>query len=310
MLIDVKGNRMKLLDSLINKFNSRQKENNVSKKHKKQLRKNKIVNNQVTTATPASLTSVVSAQNSAATIDSFNKQPSTYFQNTRGYSFHTHKISQVATLGKIEIYAFSKVEFDFYAGLDLIINCSQVSISLPALDKQITGPTVFDTLRKHIITPEQLVLNWSDGEIFPVKRAFWQELYKIICEQGFKKIGFCCVGGHGRTGTAIVAFILSNFRPIDNGNEILQSELADVYCDEIVETAAQESYLEHLQLEHSRDNTSDDFPELTWVKPVVSSLPEKETADESSITVDFGEFSEANQAIIQQQYKVEKEGNI
>ena len=45
-------------------------------------------------------------------------------------------------------------------------------------------------------------LNWSDMSDFYLNKEFWLELVDILREQK-KDVIVCCLGGHGRTGTAL-----------------------------------------------------------------------------------------------------------
>lgn len=72
----------------------------------------------------------------------------------------------------------------------------------------------------------------------PIGETIDQILYLI---RSGKKVGVCCFGGHGRTGT-ILSALLTNLEP---EVEDLIGTLRQRYCQKAVETASQEEWVSH-----------------------------------------------------------------
>lgn len=93
-----------------------------------------------------------------------------------------------------------------------------------------------------IIHP-QVTIDWPDMGVPPLKPGFWDKLLSLAKKQGYKNVLFYCVGGHGRTGTALSSILVecSGLTPND---AILF--VRDNYCKEAVESNSQVKYLEQL----------------------------------------------------------------
>lgn len=89
----------------------------------------------------------------------------------------------------------------------------------------------------------EMLLDWFNNQAVCIHPDFWLELKKFIIDKN-QRILVCCEGGHGRTGTAIVALMLTTgqYKTWDAINE-----LRKIYCDEAVETQVQADYLKGLE---------------------------------------------------------------
>ena len=87
---------------------------------------------------------------------------------------------------------------------------------------------------------------------------FWHALWEDLTAQGEKynrsntdkklKVLFCCMGGHGRTGTVVTA--LAQAAGVDGGKDgDLLLRLRSIYCKEMVESVEQITYLKALGVE-------------------------------------------------------------
>lgn len=85
--------------------------------------------------------------------------------------------------------------------------------------------------------------NWEDRTVPPVPLAFWKEVWRIIRQEGHKRVVFCCVGGHGRTGTALASMIVteSGMKP----SKVI-AMVRKLHCEKAVETTGQEEYVKGL----------------------------------------------------------------
>lgn len=177
----------------------------------------------------------------------------------------------------------------------LIINCSgtelgpYVSPTAQANKNPITkvvGLSLKDTMfnTNYFLPPppppfygDEVVLDWGDQKAAPVRTEFWKDLYDWInplpnmLPFPYTEIVFCCVGGHGRTGTAIaslavVSGIWDEKTLVDKDKKPVPKEetsLADIaiaytkalYCKSAIESDAQFEYVEKVEKEQRSDKS-------------------------------------------------------
>ena len=94
-------------------------------------------------------------------------------------------------------------------------------------------------------------LDWPDRSIPPTGRAFWAGLWHILrTYYAGQHIIVCCVGGHGRTGTALGALMATSGPPL-TGATIIET-IRTKHCTEAIETVGQEEYIHRLAREGSQ----------------------------------------------------------
>ncbi len=105
--------------------------------------------------------------------------------------------------GGIKVFGASesKVNDKSVREIDLVINLTGKK-KFTAKSRLVSLPRPFKSLENDFPSVAEIVLNWTDYSDFPAERKFWEKLYSLIQENGYKNILFFCVGGHGRTGTA------------------------------------------------------------------------------------------------------------
>lgn len=91
----------------------------------------------------------------------------------------------------------------------------------------------------------RITLDWEDYEVPRVDREWWELLLKGIRDlTGDAKeldVGFCCDGGHGRTGTAMAIMgCLAGLIPEDKDPV---TWVRQQYCEKVVETQDQIDYI-------------------------------------------------------------------
>ena len=96
-----------------------------------------------------------------------------------------------------------------------------------------------------IVIPE-IAIDWPDYGIPPLSKDFWNWLIEKL-ESYYKKIGHvhllcCCVGGHGRTGTALA--ILGSLLNIIPQDQDPLKFVRNNYCKRAIETEKQTQYIE------------------------------------------------------------------
>lgn len=107
------------------------------------------------------------------------------------------------------------------------------------------------TWRAQRLLPHMVVLPWPDFGIPKVPIEFWKlladDLRDLAKERKRIKVLCTCMGGHGRTGTALLC-LMDMFGQFPNdwdANECVQY-LRKLYCDEAVESTKQVDYFSSL----------------------------------------------------------------
>jgi len=110
---------------------------------------------------------------------------------------------------------------------------SQHSIPIPELSKWESGSS------------QEILLDWDDGQDIELPLQFWIELREYLANTRQNMLVFC-LGGHGRTGTAIAALLIS----IGWKAKDAMAWIRKNYCPEAIETMVQEWYLSALEEEY------------------------------------------------------------
>jgi len=136
------------------------------------------------------------------------------------------------------VYGGSRIEVtDLFDEFDLVVNCTGSSdvrrhtIPLEALAK-------FEKVGK---VPIEIILNWPDMGVVDINPLFWRELWKEIETKGYKTLVYC-VGGHGRTGTALASLLVAAGY---TGAESIKL-VRKIHCSSAIETLDQEGYVKKL----------------------------------------------------------------
>lgn len=93
---------------------------------------------------------------------------------------------------------------------------------------------------------EELVIAWTDFGLPKVKPSFWRALHSYMKTKRWKKVCIHCEGGHGRTGTAMAAILIS---VVKWGMPEAVNFVRKKYCWKAVETFEQCEYLCNLDFE-------------------------------------------------------------
>lgn len=88
------------------------------------------------------------------------------------------------------------------------------------------------------IKTKEINLDWPDGSIPIISIQFWKDL-KDHLEKAKSKMLIFCLGGHGRTGTAIACIMVACGWEADTAMQWIW----DNYCKEAIETKGQEEYV-------------------------------------------------------------------
>lgn len=161
----------------------------------------------------------------------------------------THKtVSPVLTIGSCEIWGGKETEvlprrseFDVIVSLLGTMKPSLSRFSLSQGSRRLFANLVaYRQQRNNVIS-----IDWPDMSAPDLDLAFWQALAADLGQIKGKAAIFC-MGGHGRTGTALASLIqVSSYQPaLATGDSI--EWLRKTYCGDAVETFAQVSYLQRV----------------------------------------------------------------
>ena len=101
-------------------------------------------------------------------------------------------------------------------------------------------------------------VNWPDGGTVSFPREFWEQIIAFIRDLEGKDVYVHCIGGHGRTGTALAILAhLSKAKPKDVDPVLWVREK---YCALAVETSDQLNYIEDI----TGVQVTDELPKRTF----------------------------------------------
>jgi hypothetical protein len=99
-------------------------------------------------------------------------------------------------------------------------------------------------LEKYVYKPDVLRIQWDDMGVPPLPFTFWKELWSLLPNG---RTVICCMGGHGRTGTALAALLMAADSTVgaDKARDLIHRK----HCENAIESSSQERYLQDLEIE-------------------------------------------------------------
>lgn len=149
-------------------------------------------------------------------------------------------------VGKKEDVKDKASEFDVVMNLTFASIRPQHIIPIPELNRW-----------ENHATFQELQMDWPDFGVVNLPIEFWIDLTEYLEEHKAKLLVFC-IGGHGRTGTALAALAIVSLAM--SAREAIAWVRKD-YCTQAIESIAQENYLESLykqfkaKQENGQENT-------------------------------------------------------
>ena len=152
-------------------------------------------------------------------------------------------VAPVFTLDGVRIFGTRYNAIDAYDWMEktVVLNCSQHAIKF---DAPLTHSDL--ALPRYMEAPDWMAIvdiDWQDMQAPPLPTSFWADFMYEVIRGEYKNVIVCCVGSHGRTGTALAALL------INAGAETAASAIKtvrDLHCGIAGESAAQETYLKML----------------------------------------------------------------
>lgn len=179
--------------------------------------------------------------------------PTTQSYGQAGFSYSgntcTHNGTKVMCILErdIRIAGAKGADVDYDAA-DIVIDCAGITkkdFNNPA-GSVVSGTTrLVDAVKESITHPDTLFIDWPDMKTPKVGPRFWQSLLAAIPDKS--RVVICCVGSHGRTGTAMACLIAAN--SVTLGRDQVPDAVDIIkfvrknHCSKAVETQSQEDYV-------------------------------------------------------------------
>ena len=194
----------------------------------------------------------------------------------------------VASYGCDPTFAFEREGVSFYGAGAAKLDCfpfSEKSFLLNCTGNHWKGkpfvkeqPDGFSLPFSGPLEPPQVVLNWPDmtAPSNAITLVFWRNLFETVVQKGLSEIVVCCVGGKGRTGTALMSFLLALTKAEEIGdNPLIFIEdqlniLREVYNYSAVEKEEQARYLISLIADidsFTKEELKESLTYMGFVKP-------------------------------------------
>jgi hypothetical protein len=155
------------------------------------------------------------------------------------YSACFHKPVEVIDGKTWKVFAGTRIDcLSQLRGFDLIINLTGLK-TMPNHDVPFEW---FNKYKTHKAT--EIKLDWPDMDSPVLDPEFWKDLVKHMAEKKSKALVFC-IGGHGRTGTAIACILVATGWKAQKAIDWIRTN----YCSQAIETVTQENYIEEVDYE-------------------------------------------------------------
>lgn len=159
----------------------------------------------------------------------------------------THSVAPLFKIGKADIYGGSKHEYRYFVmqNEDML----GITLCLSKYDEIKIEPVLLrsgklpDDLLKFTVSrypgDTYMGIDWPDMGIPNLPKNFWLPFVDYINKSISKAVYVHCMGGHGRTGTALA--IMAQLAGVGNDDPV--KYLRKVYCKNIVESQEQIDYI-------------------------------------------------------------------
>lgn len=140
------------------------------------------------------------------------------------------------------IWSGRRYDVNDFSRFRIILNCTGTPLRQPM--NRI--PARFKSLAKYReigrrFRDREILLDWDDMGLPPVRFGFWRALYQEIAKGGDMLV--FCTGGHGRTGTALASLFVAAGYNAKQAIELVR----EIHCKNALETDGQEKYIGRLE---------------------------------------------------------------
>jgi protein-tyrosine phosphatase len=101
-----------------------------------------------------------------------------------------------------------------------------------------------ESMHKEVDNPAIIDVLWPDFEVPSLNKKWWMELVKTIKSWPAASMLVHCLGGHGRTGTALA--ILGAMGGVPEAQENPVEYVRSIYCKDAIESMAQINYIKRI----------------------------------------------------------------
>lgn len=166
-----------------------------------------------------------------------------------------HEPTEVFKIDGVEYYGGSESKAGFFDGVTICLLGRSTEVK-PCVEVAKHRKNQFNGLatQKYLARPIDLSINWRDMGAPPLIPEFWRQLHASIVKMQAETALFFCMGGHGRTGTALAAMLVCN-RGYSPKQALL--EVRESYCDQAVESDSQIRYLNWLWYQQPGDDSQE-----------------------------------------------------
>lgn len=198
---------------------------------------------------------------------------------------HNGPVLVISNSPGLEIYGASRIEAKTnYNKFDLVISLGRENrdVNTEVVVRSIGLIRLFSNYKKY--DTEHIVLDWPDFNIPSLSRDFWVNLSKVLKKKGrdrarngkIYKVLVHCMGGHGRTGTALgILGVL-----IGNWESNIVERVREIHCYKAVENGKQIRYIEGITGVKGEEERGS---KENYIKKVVSN-----NTDKGEVTLEIG----------------------
>jgi len=151
--------------------------------------------------------------------------------------------------GTVKAFEDPETGVPYYGGgttRDLVIYANHLIVAMTSIDADNVVLHNFNAPKLLKYNNPVVELDWPDYGVPVLQKPFWLDLIETINEEWLAKrikgVTCCCVGGHGRTGTALA--ILAGLTGASKFDPVLF--IRKHYCSRVVESDSQIKYIEEM----------------------------------------------------------------